>query len=79
MRAALTRTQPTQRSCEVRLALADLLHRRLRRGGLYTDDHDSRPLHPKALLLRYRAQVAVIRCTLRQQLRQAAALPTVAI
>ena len=32
--AALTRTQLTQRSCEVRLALADRLHRHLQRDSL---------------------------------------------
>ena len=37
MYAALTRTQPTQRSCEVRLALAEWLHRRLRRAKLHTE------------------------------------------
>ena len=56
MRAALTRTQPTQRSCEVRLALAEWLHRRLRRAKLHTN----RRSHPKSLL----------RCMLRQQLRE---------
>ena len=41
---ALTRTQPTQRSCEVRLALVDWLRRRLRRGQMHTQtDCDSRP------------------------------------
>ena len=58
MRAALTRTQPTQRSCEVRLALADWLHRRLRRAKLHTNDEFSRPDFPKALLIRYRASCA---------------------
>jgi len=38
MHAALTRTQPTRRSCELRLALADWLHRRLMRGGLHAGD-----------------------------------------
>ena len=45
--AALARTQPTKRSCEVRLALADWLHRRLRRGKLRTDDHSSDSAHPQ--------------------------------
>ena len=39
MRAALSRTRPSRRSCEVRLALADWLRRRLRQGKLFTDDH----------------------------------------
>ena len=43
MRTALTRTQSTERSCEVRLTLAEWLPRRLRRGKLHTDDHSSRP------------------------------------
>ena len=70
LHAALTRTQPTQRSCEMRLALADWLHRRLRRGGLRTDDHSSDPAHPKWLLRSCRRQVALVRSTLRQQLSE---------
>ena len=50
MRTALTHSQPTQRSREVRLALADWLHRRLRRGKLQTDSHSRH----KPLLRRYR-------------------------
>ena len=76
MRAALTRTQPTQRSCDVRLALADWLHRRLRRGRLCTDDYSPNPpLRPKSLLRRYRIQVALLRYTLRQQLTELAIIP----
>ena len=61
MRAALTRTQPTERSCQVRLALADWLHRRLRRGKLPIDRH---PDQSKSLLRRYREQVALLRFAL---------------
>ena len=75
MRTALTRTQPTQRSCEVKLALAEWLRRRLRRGKLYTDDQEGRPRYPKSRLRRYRVQVALLRYTLRQQLRAVMALP----
>ena len=64
MRTALTRTQPTKRSCEVRLALADWLHRRLRRGRLRTDE----PTRSKSLLHRYRLLATLLRCTLRRQL-----------
>ena len=64
--AALTRTQPTQRSCEVRLALADWLHKRLRRGRLHTDQQ----AQPKWLLRSRRKQVALLRSTLRQQLSE---------
>ena len=71
MRAALTRTQSIERNCRVRLALADWLHRRLRRGGLPTDDHfRTRPRHPKSLLRRYRKQVALLRSTLQRQLSE---------
>ena len=68
MQAALTRTQPTRRSCETRLALADWLHRRLRRGGLHTDAVD----HPAWLLRHYRSQVALLRSTLQRQLSELA-------
>ena len=76
MRAALTRTQPAQRSCEVRLALADWLHRRLRRGKLPTDENDDLqepPRRPASLLRRCRRHVAVLRSTLQQQLSGLAA------
>ena len=74
MHAALTRTQPSQRSCAVRLALAGWLHRRLRRGGLRTDNHRRwRQEHPMSLLHRYRLQVALLRSTLQQQQSRVAA------
>ena len=66
MQAALTRTQPTRRSCQARLALADWLHRRLRRAGLHTDADD----HPAWLLRHYRSQVALLRSTLQRQLSE---------
>ena len=69
MRVALTRTQPSQRSCRVRLALAEWLHRRLRRSRLRIEDQASLPQYSKSLLL-YRMQVALLRCTLRQQLSE---------
>ena len=69
MQAALTRTQPTRRSCKMRLALADWLHRRLRRGGLHTDQKQEQPW----LLRHYRAQVALLRSTLQRQLSELAA------
>ena len=62
MRAALTRTQPRQRSCEVRLALANWLHGRLDRSELVSDD-----LGWRLQLQRYRSQVAFLRATLRSQ------------
>lgn len=68
MQAALTRTWPTRRSCEVRLALADWLHRRLRRGGLPTNQRDQ----PAWLLRYYRKQVALLRSSLRHQLTERA-------
>ena len=74
MRTALTRTQPTQRSCEVRLELADWLHRRLRRDKLNTDDGPRPPpCHPKSLLLFYRMLLVLLRSTLMQQLCESAA------
>ena len=69
LHTALTRTQPSQHSCEVRLALADWLHRRLRRGRLYTDEERM----SKSLLRRYRSQVAQVRSTLQSQLSELAA------
>ena len=69
MRRALARTQPTRRSCETRLALANWLHRRLRRGGLPTDDSN----FPAWLLRHYRALVALLRSTLQRQLSELAA------
>jgi len=80
MCTALTRTQPTQLSCEVRLALADWLHRRLRRGKLRTGVDPSGPIHyPKSLLRRYRMQVALLRSTLQHQLSELAAATTRAV
>ena len=73
MQAALTRTQPSQRSCEARLALADWLHRRLRRGKLETIEHHSHIPHSKPLLRRYRLLVALLRSTLHRQLSELAA------
>ena len=70
MRTTLTRTQHTERSCRVRLALAEWLHRRLRRGKLPTDNE-----HSKSLLQRYRKQVALLRSTLHQQLSELAVSP----
>ena len=79
MRTALCRTQPTQRSCEVRLALADWLHARLRRRGVYINDET----HTTARLHRYRRLLALLRSSLRQQLSEleelSAALSTSAI
>ena len=66
LQSALTRMRPTRRSCETRLALADWLHRRLRRSSLYTDHHHQ----PAWLLRRYRKQVAQIRFTLQRQLSE---------
>ena len=74
MCTALTRTQPTQRSCEVRLTLAEWLHRRLRRGRLYTDERLTHYDLSKARLRQYRQLVALLRCTLRQQLKELATL-----
>ena len=58
MRVALTRTDPTVRSCQARLALADWLHRRLRQARLRTDDHTSLPDYSKSRVHFYRTQVA---------------------
>ena len=66
MSAALTRTQPSARSCKVRLKLAEWLHRRLGRSGLCTDWHN----RPAGLLQHYRRQVALLRSTLQKQLRE---------
>ena len=77
MRAALTRTQPSKCSCRVRLALADWLHRQLRRGKLPTDDRSFRPRHPKSLLRCYRKQVALLRSIRRRQVSElAVTVPT---
>ena len=70
MCAALARTQPSQRSCEVRLALADWLHRRLRRGGLLTDDHARYPSPHNAVVRRFYLLLSLLRCTLHQQLSE---------
>ena len=64
MRAALTRTLPTQRSCEVRLALVDSLCMRLRRVVLLHTDTDELTRHS------YRKQAALLRHTLRDQLAE---------
>ena len=69
MYTALTRTQPSERSISTRLALADWLHRRLKRGGLRTDEDYS----PKQLLQRYRMQMALLRTTLHRQRSELAA------
>ena len=65
MHTALTRTRPTRRSCVLRLALADWLHRRLRRGGLPINEHQ-----PAWLLHHHRRQVALLRSRLRVQLTE---------
>ena len=68
---ALTRTQPTRRSCEVRLALADCLHRRVRRSHLYhRDDRSAFSTFSQSLQHRYRMQVALLRLTLQHQLSE---------
>ena len=72
LRTALTRTQPTQRSCEVRLALADWLSRRLRRDRLFTDDGRLTSRHSVSQLLQYRMLLVLVRSTLRQQLIEVA-------
>ena len=68
MSELLVRTHPTRRSCEVRLELAEWLHRRLRRGGLNTD----KPLKPELQLRAFRYLVFLLRRTLQQQLAQIA-------
>ena len=72
MLSALTRTRPSRRSCEVRLALAEWLHRRLRRGGLHTNQwvHEHY-LYAYSLLHRFRLQVALLRSILPRQLSDA--------
>jgi hypothetical protein len=50
MRTALTRTQPIERSEEMRLALADWLHRRPRRVKLRTDGYGLDRTRPAAVL-----------------------------
>ena len=71
MRPVLARTQPSRRSCEVRLALADWLHRRVRRAGLAVEFHPF--LYSTiSLLHRYRMQVALLRSTLQRQLSEPA-------
>ena len=72
----LTRTQPSQHSCEARLALAEWLHRRLRRGGLYISKKHYQT--HKSMLLCYRMQVAALRCILRRQLSELVAAPATA-
>ena len=73
MQTALSRTQPTRRSCETRLALARWLHRRLRRGGL----HISGQQQSMWLLRHYRRQVALLHRVLRWQLDELAAAEAV--
>ena len=70
MRSLLTRTQLTQQSCEVRLALVDWLHRRLRRKRLRTGERQPYPAHFNSLLRRYQLQVAVLRNSLKHQLNE---------
>ena len=71
LRTALARTQPTRRSCETRLALADWLHRRVRRAKLPTEPLSC--FHTLSGLRHCRRQVALLRSTLLQQLGTAAA------
>ena len=66
LHASLTRTQPTQRSCEARLALADWLHRRLMRASLLTGQQSFQPW----LLSHRRKQVQLLRCVLQRQLSE---------
>lgn len=84
---ALTRTQSTQRSCKVRMELADWLHGQVCRERLFTDDDVERNeavelmmgynrfgiecLHPKWRLQCYRRQVTIVRSTLQRQLSDA--------
>ena len=69
MHAALTRTQPSQRSCDARLAVADWLHRRFKRAGLYVNT----VTYQESM---WCDRVALIRCTLRQQLSELSAVNT---
>jgi len=71
IRTKLTRTRPTRRSCEIRLALAEWLHRRLRRARLHTDDQYCLMW----MLRHYRNQLSVLRRTLQMQLSEIAAAP----
>ena len=66
--AAVTRTHPTQRSCEVRLALADWLHRHLQRDSLDTNALNNNQF--VSMLRRWRALVAHLRSTLQHQLSE---------
>ena len=65
MQAALTRTQPSKHSCEMRLAIADWLHRQLRRGKLHTNNGSR---SSKSRSRGYRTQLALLRYMLHQQL-----------
>ena len=67
--AALKRTQPTRRSCELRLALADWLPRCLQCGNL----RQATQHRPDMLMYEYCKQVASLRRTLQQQLSDFAA------
>ena len=69
IRAAVTRTQPTLRSCQVRLALADWLHRWLLRRQL----EEKEPYYSEHRQNLFRLPIALLRCTLRQQLSELAA------
>ena len=77
MQAALTRTQPSQRSCKARLALAEWLHRRLRRGGMYANEVEL-GFH-KSQLRRYRLLGALLRSTLQRQLHELTAATKAAV
>ena len=78
MRAALTRTQPSRRSCEVRLALADWLHRRLQRGGLYSENEHVEVSTDSRSILRCHCLLSILlRTTLQHQLSEFVAAHTV--
>ena len=63
LQAALTRAQPTRRSCEARLALTEQLHRALVWAGLNEEQPGSLPRH-------WRGQLALVRSMLRRQLSE---------
>ena len=65
LHARLTRTQPTRRSCEVRLMLADRLHERVRGDGWW---HVLQLRQSTAELRFCRKRVTMVRTILRQQL-----------
>ena len=60
----LNSEQPTRRSCETRLALADWLHRRLKRGWQHTDHRFT------CWLCNFRQHLALLRSTVRRQLSE---------